>query len=147
MNIEGLDSEFERGISLFNRREFYKCHDSIEDVWLQESSDRQAFLQGLIQAAVAFHHYQNNKWGAARSMLKLALNNLSSYPPKFEKFDLLNLVKSLTAWKNALDVALQKSPRPNQIDLVYPTIKHLDGTEKRYTRDNIDSKLENREYS
>ena len=47
--------QFTKGIALFNQQEFYDCHDVIEDMWLQESSDEQPFLQGLIQSAVAFH--------------------------------------------------------------------------------------------
>ncbi len=73
-------SQFLRGVELFNREEFYDCHDTIEEIWLQESSDQQPFLQGIIQAAVAFHHYQHGKWGAARSMLKLAIGKLQDYP-------------------------------------------------------------------
>jgi predicted metal-dependent hydrolase len=33
--------QFLRGIELFNRAEFYDCHDTIEEIWLQESSDEQ----------------------------------------------------------------------------------------------------------
>ncbi len=37
-----------KGIELFNREEFYDCHDTIGKIWLQESRAEQPFLQGLI---------------------------------------------------------------------------------------------------
>ena len=95
-----------KGIELFNRREFYDCHDTIEEIWLQESSDEQPFLQGLIQSAVAFHHYQHGKLGAARSMLILAIEKLEAYPRTYHQVQLAELLAELRAWKAGLDEAI-----------------------------------------
>ena len=110
------------GIALFNDGDFYACHDTIEEIWLQESSDRQPFLQGLIQAAVAFHHYEHGKWGAARSMLQMAIDKLSPFPDPFDGLETANLLDALRSWKSALDAALQLEERPLRIDLPYPVI-------------------------
>ncbi len=117
-----MRDQLDLGIDLFNQREFYECHDTIEEIWLQESSDRQPFLQGLIQAAVAFHHYQHGKWGAARSMLQMAIDKLTPYPDAFEGLDTLHLVTGLRTWKAALDHALKRPQRPDRINLPYPVI-------------------------
>ncbi len=117
-----MRDQLDLGIDLFNQREFYECHDTIEEIWLQESSDRQPFLQGLIQAAVAFHHYQHGKWGAARSMLQMAIDKLTPYPDAFEGLDARHLVTGLRTWKAALDQALKRPQRPDRIDLPYPVI-------------------------
>ena len=114
--------QLDRGIDLFNQREFYECHDTIEEIWLQESSDRQPFLQGLIQAAVAFHHYEHGKWGAARSMLQMAIDKLSPYPEPFDGLEIGHLLTALRSWKAALDAALKQHERPEHIDLPYPVI-------------------------
>ena len=114
--------QLDRGIDLFNQGQFYECHDTIEEIWLQESSDRQPFLQGLIQAAVAFHHYEHGKWGAARSMLRMAIEKLSPYPEAFDGLETGHLLTALRSWKAELDAALKQPERPERIDLPYPLI-------------------------
>ena len=123
-----LTLQYQDGIRLFNQHSFYECHDTIEEVWLQESSDRQPFLQGLIQAAVSFHHDQHGKWGAARAMLQRSLDKLEHYPTDYGGIDLANLTSRLQEWKNCLDSALV-GERPERLSLEYPTIKTIERNE------------------
>ena len=102
--------------------EFYDCHDTIEEIWLQESSDEQPFLQGLIQSAVAFHHYQHGKLGAARSMLSLAIEKLEPYPQTYHQVRLVELLAGLRAWKAGLDEAISLKTE-SSIPESYPRIK------------------------
>jgi len=113
------------GIELFNREEFYECHDTIEEIWLQESSDEQPFLQGLIQAAVAFHHYQHGKLGAARSMLSLAIEKLEGFPETHHQVLLKEFLKGLHAWKAGLDQAISLKTETS-IPESYPRIEMID---------------------
>jgi len=115
---EAFREQFLKGIELFNQRQFYECHDTLEEIWLQESSDEQPFLQGMIQSAVAFHHYSQGKRGAARAMFKLALEKLETYPAHYQGLDLGVLVQDLRAWKEALDHAISSQstdPLPNEV--------------------------------
>ncbi len=116
-----FDPEIKPGVELFNSEQFYECHDFIEDIWLQESSDQQPFLQGLIQAAVAFYHFQNGSLGAARSMLALALAKLEPYPDGYRGIRVAPLVAELGIWKEALDEAVATSN--SRIDLTLPRIQ------------------------
>ncbi len=125
--MEDFGSQFQRGIELFNDGEFYECHDTLEDVWLQESSDRQPLLQGLIQAAVAFHHYRHGKLGAARSMLRLALEKLDGCPDLAEGLRLADLRRELRGWENALNRAVAEQDSSPLETLSYPTIGRLRG--------------------
>ncbi len=111
------------GIDLFNRREFYQCHDAVEAIWLEESSDEQPFLQGIIQAAVAFFHFEEGRRGAARAMLRLALEKFQPYPPQYRGVHLEPFVGDLRRWKEALDRSIRTgAPLP---ELSYPTIECL----------------------
>lgn len=113
--------QFLRGIDLFNRQEFYDCHDTIEEIWLEAASDEQPFLQGIIQSAVAFHHYQQGNWGAARSMFRLALEKLEPYPEIHEGIRLGDLIRQLKCWREALDQAIAGGHRI-PIPLPFPRI-------------------------
>jgi predicted metal-dependent hydrolase len=121
-----MSDQLQPGIDLFNQGDFYECHDTIEEIWLQESSDRQPFLQGLIQAAVSFHHYEHGKWGAARSMLQMAIDKLSPFPDTYDGLETGRLLIALRSWKAALDMALQEPVRPDRIELPYPVIQTVD---------------------
>ena len=112
------------GIALFNREEFYDCHDTIEEIWLQESSDEQPFLQGLIQSAVAFHHYQHGKLGAARSMLSLAIEKLEGFPETHHQLLLKEFLEGLRAWKVGLDQAISLKTETS-IPESYPKIEMI----------------------
>ncbi|MFQ5738046.1 MAG: DUF309 domain-containing protein [Acidobacteriota bacterium] len=108
-----FEAQIDEGIDLFNRQQFYECHQRIEDIWLQESSDQQPCLQGIIQAAVAFHHYQHGKLGAARALLGLALKKLENHPATFRGLKIQAFRRQIGEWKNALDRCLSgKSERP-----------------------------------
>ncbi len=95
--------EFLRGIELFNHEQFYECHDVLEKIWLEEVGEERLFLQGMIQVAVAFYHYQNGKRGAARSMLKLAMEKLRAVDLVPEGRISASFLAQLQEWKDTLD--------------------------------------------
>jgi hypothetical protein len=61
--------EYIAGIDLYNAGEFHAAHDAWEERWMGPvAPDEKLFLQALIQSAVAFHHLQIGRPGAARQM-------------------------------------------------------------------------------
>lgn len=117
-------AQFIKGIELFNRQKFYNCHDVIEEIWLQESSDQGPFLQGLIQASVAFYHYRNGKWGAARALFRQAVEKLEPYPEGHCGVGVKALVVELNQWKMALDESITLKSRV-ALTLPYPRVNLL----------------------
>src|SRR5258708_4364084 len=62
------DPRYLAGILFFNDRDFFEAHEVWEDVWTESSGPERRFYQGLIQAAVALHHFRN---GNVRGAVKL----------------------------------------------------------------------------
>ena len=62
------DSRFHAGVRLFNQREFFACHDEWEEVWGETLGEWREFLQGLIHATVALHHFEEDNLTGARKM-------------------------------------------------------------------------------
>src|SRR6059036_2341870 len=61
--------EYIAGIDLYNAGEFHAAHDAWEERWMGPvDRDEKLFLQAMIQSAVAFHHLQIGRPGAARRM-------------------------------------------------------------------------------
>jgi predicted metal-dependent hydrolase len=79
MNISD-DDKFHRGVSLFNAGDFFRAHEIWEELWLVESEPDKTFLQGLIQAAAAFHHYSQGNFSGAESLLASAATKLQRFP-------------------------------------------------------------------
>ncbi|MEJ7617718.1 MAG: DUF309 domain-containing protein [Pyrinomonadaceae bacterium] len=66
-------AEYLAGIDLFNAGEFHAAHDAWEERWLGEvGPTEKLFLQAMIQSAVAFHHLEIKRPGAARRMREMA---------------------------------------------------------------------------
>lgn len=59
-----------RGIREFNNREWFECHETVEDLWIGSEGEIRDFYQGIIQVAVALHHWRNGNFGGAVSLLK-----------------------------------------------------------------------------
>jgi uncharacterized protein len=92
-----------KGIELFNSAEFFEAHEVLEDVWRAVPTADKKFLQGLIQAAVAFHHHSNGNADGARSLLARAQRNLAGYPDEFGGIQLKPFLESLARWQAALE--------------------------------------------
>jgi predicted metal-dependent hydrolase len=98
-----LDSNgYREGIRLFNARKFYDAHEVWEDVWRESHGLEKRFLQGLIQAAVAFHHYSTGNVVGAYSLLERAHKNLAACPANFGGIGLNPLLESLQHWRASL---------------------------------------------
>jgi hypothetical protein len=65
--------EYIAGIDLYNAGEFHAAHDAWEERWMGEVGPQEKlFLQAMIQSAVAFHHLEIGRPGAARRMYQMA---------------------------------------------------------------------------
>ena len=61
--------EYIAGIDLYNAGEYHAAHDAWEERWMGPvDANEKLFLQAMIQSAVAFHHLQIGRPGAARQM-------------------------------------------------------------------------------
>ena len=78
-HIAAYPVEYIAGIDLYNAGEFHAAHDAWEERWMGEVGPQEKlFLQAMIQSAVAFHHLEIGRPGAARQMYTRAKE-------KFEK--------------------------------------------------------------
>lgn len=72
------DSRYWTFLSYFNKhRDYYECHEVMEELWLEDG--RSALLQGLLQAAVGLHHWDNSNRSGAVKLMTAALTKLNEY--------------------------------------------------------------------
>ena len=122
-HIVAYPVEYIAGIDLYNAGEYHAAHDAWEERWMGPvAPDEKLFLQAMIQSAVAFHHLQIGRPGAARRMYLMAKEKFARLnQPVFMSLD-------LAEYQGQLDRALSwllSVPDPREIEqpeLVPPTI-------------------------
>ena len=87
------ETALERGIALFNAREFYECHEVLEDLWRPTQGVERFFLQAVIHFAVGFYHHQRSNQRGAELQLRKGLRKLAGYLPAFQGIDTAKLYR------------------------------------------------------
>jgi len=87
--------QYLEGIRLFNEREFFECHDVIEELWTETYGEERKFLQGLIQSAVALYHFGNDNLGGAKKMYLAARDKLQRYGESYWGLDLKQFLSDM----------------------------------------------------
>ena len=77
-----------KGIEHFNECEFFEAHDTWEELWTEYRGEARKFYQGLIQAAVALHHFGNGNTRGARKVYLTSRAYLEQYTPSYFGLDL-----------------------------------------------------------
>lgn len=95
MNDLFSDPRIDEGLRLFNEREYFECHDVLEDYWSELTCREKAFFQGLIQAAVALFHFEEGNLGGARRMFVSCVANLSGFSEPVAGIDGQQLIQDL----------------------------------------------------
>jgi predicted metal-dependent hydrolase len=86
-----VDPHLAHAVELFNRREFFVCHEVLEEIWTHERGPRRLFLQSLIHFAVAFYHDQRGNPVGATRQLRKGLRKLARSLPECEGIDTAGL--------------------------------------------------------
>jgi predicted metal-dependent hydrolase len=100
------------GLRCFHSGAFFEAHEHWESVWLAAPEPEKTFLQGLIQVAASFHHFQRGNCAGTISLLRSALRRLDRYPEVFAGVVVAPLRLAIRSWLEALETTPQSSPPP-----------------------------------
>ena len=90
-----VDVRLKKGIELFNREEFYECHEVIEGLWLATQDEYKDLYKGIIQAAVSLHHLKRGNVRGARKLYHTSKKYLKGYQPRVLGLDIKKLTQNL----------------------------------------------------
>ena len=105
-------------MSLFNRRRFFECHDVLEVVWLATPGPIRTAYQGLIQAAIAYHHWSHDNPGGAMSLYRSSRRHLAPFAPTALGLD-------LAAFLRGHDACFSRDPLGAYHPLAVPVLQWL----------------------
>jgi hypothetical protein len=125
MDTAEYDPLYLRGIAHFNACDFFESHEVWEELWTDCQGPSRKFFQGLIQAAVALHHFGNGNLPGAKKLYYGAKGYLEPFRPRFEGLDVDGFIEQMTAcFREVIDSTEQYPAVEIQVDLI-PEI-HLD---------------------
>lgn len=110
------DPRIDEGIRLFNEREFFACHDVLEDFWGEQICLEKPFFQGLIQAAVALFHFEEGNLGGARRMSISARGYMSPFQPVLGGIQVSRLLDDLDTCFEELCLPHESYPAHVKLD-------------------------------
>lgn len=97
------DDRYLEYIELFNDRQFYECHEVLEDLWLDDlHHPSRRFYQGLIHLATAYQHlFRGNMPGCAQRFAS-ALVYFQDYPDHYEGLSLSEIRSNVAVWQGRI---------------------------------------------
>ena len=75
------DPRFLKGVQEFNDRLFFECHETLEEIWLEDHGEDRKFYQGIIQIAAGYFKLQQGVPAGAIKLWRMGLEKIASYGP------------------------------------------------------------------
>jgi predicted metal-dependent hydrolase len=111
LSLNWTQGDLHEGLRCFHSGAFFEAHEHWESVWLAAQEPDKTFLQGLIQVAASFHHFQRGNYAGTISLLRSALRRLNAYPEAFAGVAVAPLRATIRLWLCALETP-SRSPLP-----------------------------------
>lgn len=89
---EDPPAELLQAIDNFNRGDWFDCHESMEELWVGEEGEMRDFYQGVLQVAVALHHWRDGNFGGAVRLLEMGAGHLRRVRPVCQGIDVASLI-------------------------------------------------------
>ena len=113
------------GIRFFNECDFFEAHEVWEELWQDEEGESKKYYQGLIQAAVALHHFGNENIRGARKLNVSCRKYLDPYRPSYLGLDLDKFLAQLDQCFAEAMASTEEFPQVKVVPDLIPEI-HLD---------------------
>jgi len=124
-DAESIDSLYRQGIEHFNDCDFFEAHETWEELWTEYRGPGRRFYQGLIQAAVALHHFGNGNIRGAKKVYLTSLAYLQDYRPAYSGLDVEVFLAQYERCFSAVLDSTEEFPRIDIDPELIPEI-HLD---------------------
>jgi hypothetical protein len=125
METAQYDPLFLKGIEYFNTCDFFESHEAWEEIWTDHQGPSRKFLQGLIQAAVALHHFGNGNIRGAKKLFYGSHGYLEPYRPHHMGIDLDKFLAQMDACFAEVVASQDEFPKIEIVPDRIPEI-HLD---------------------
>jgi predicted metal-dependent hydrolase len=99
------DPRLQKGIDEFNQQLFFECHETLEEIWLEDHGEDRRFYQGIIQVAAGYFKWQQGVPAGALKLWRMGLEKIEPYGPIYLGVDVASLVDAVKAHLRELESA------------------------------------------
>lgn len=92
-----------QGIGQFNAGDWFACHETLEELWAGEQGDARHLYQGMLQVAVALHHWREGNFRGTMFLLGSARELLNRVEPACQGVDVAALLQDTARLRQALE--------------------------------------------
>ena len=110
-----------KGVEEFNRREFFECHETLEDLWRGYDAQDRECIQGIIQIAVGYYHLARDNRKGALKLFKRGAERVGRYAPEWHSYNL----KNFHDWVVRDIAALESVSQQEVLELSPPCLEHV----------------------
>jgi predicted metal-dependent hydrolase len=89
-------------VAEFNRREFFQCHETLEELWKRERRSVRDLYRGILQVAVGCYHLGRGNQRGATFSLDHGLLRLRPFAPGCQGVDVADLIAQAESLASAL---------------------------------------------
>jgi predicted metal-dependent hydrolase len=90
------DPRLLKGIEEFNQGLFFECHETLEEIWLEDHGEDRKFFQGLIQIAAGYFKLEQGVPAGALKLWGTGLEKIGPYRPMHLRIDVDSLFEIVT---------------------------------------------------
>ncbi len=91
------------GVEQFNRGEFFEQHETLEDLWREETREIRRLYQGILQIGVAMFHITRRNHHGAVYMLTRGPAYLQPFAPACQTVDVADLLTQAARIRSAVE--------------------------------------------
>lgn len=84
--------ELLRAVEQFNRREYFECHETLENIWNAERGPVRTLYKGILQVGVGCYHLLRANYRGATIKLRSGAEYLAPYTPRCMGVDVGRLI-------------------------------------------------------
>jgi len=113
------------GVDRFNAGEWFEAHETLEELWAGEPGGARHLYQGMLQVAVALHHWREGNFRGAVFLLGSAGELLTRVEPVCQGVDVAALLQDTARFRRALETIGPE--RMGEVDAaLIPRVRLLD---------------------
>jgi uncharacterized protein len=86
--------ELLKGIDEFNQQQFFECHETLEEIWIEEDDPIRYLYQGILKIGVGFHHALRGNHHGAVVVMGGGIELLQPFRPSCMGVDVESLVQA-----------------------------------------------------
>jgi predicted metal-dependent hydrolase len=100
--MQSPSGELLRAFGEFNRGDWFDCHETLEELWVGSEGEIRDFYQGMLQIAVALHHWRGKNYKGAVLLLASGTDKLRRVRPVCQRIEVATLVTDAVRFLEAL---------------------------------------------